>query len=464
MSSPHVAGSAALLLAQNPNLTVAQLKSLLLFNGDVVAALNGKTFTGRRLNIGNSFAALAANDTTAPGAVTNFHINGQTGRSFDLGWIASGDDGASGQASLYQLSFTDAVTGAVVLLQSINPATSGTPQTFTAKVPYGHTNGTITLREFDNVGNEGTPVSLNVQISFIDGNPYASAVGKTVALSTGGTPLALTFDDRYLQNYALPFTFPFYGTNYNAVTISTNGNLYFSTPPLRPNGDADDVPSSVGDLTNFKMISGLWDDLYLGTDQRADADVYVVQPDASRIIFRWQGVPCNAGPTGSCLFGGQPINFEIELRSNGLIQTRFGSGNTNLFPVVGISNGEPDPYVIPFDTSEEVAINLTNAQQVTYIPRAAMNPLDFADFFVSQHYRDFLAREPDPGGEAFWIDQLGPCADGDQNCINTRRINVFERVFFELEYQQTGSYVYRMYRAAFGNSQPFPNPDELESD
>jgi len=27
------------------------------------------------------------------------------------------------------------------------------------------------------------------------------------------------------------------------------------------------------DLTNFKMISGLWDDLYLGTDQRVDADV-----------------------------------------------------------------------------------------------------------------------------------------------------------------------------------------------
>jgi hypothetical protein len=31
--------------------------------------------------------------------------------------------------------------------------------------------------------------------------------------------------------------------------------------------------------------------------------------------------------------------------------------------------------------------------------------------------------------------------------------------FFELEYQQTGSYVFRIYRAAFGNSQPFPNPD-----
>lgn len=467
MAAPHVAGAAALLLAQNPNLTVAQLKSLLLFNGDIVPALNGKTFTGRRLNVGNSMAAiLAPVDTTAPGAVTSFSVTSQTGRSFDLSWIASGDDGAAGQASLYQLSFTDAVTGAVIQLLNVVPAASGVVQTATAKVPYGHTNGTITLREFDNVGNEGTPVTLNAFISFVDGNPYASAVGKAVALSTGGTALGLTFDDRYRTNFALPFAFPFYGQNFSNVTISTNGNLYFSTPPVRSNGDADDVPSSVGDLTTFKMISGMWDDLYLGTDQRADADVYVIQ-DASHIIFRWQGVPCNAGSNGSCQFGGAPINFEIELRSNGIIQTRYGSGNTNLFPVVGISNGEPDAYVIAGNTSEEVAINLTNAQQVTYIPRATMNPGDFTDFFVSQHYRDFLGREPDPGGEGFWIDQIAgnagntpaPCANGDANCLNQRRINVSNAFFFELEYQQTAAYVYRAYRGAFGNSQPFPNPD-----
>ncbi|HXM36096.1 MAG TPA: S8 family peptidase, partial [Pyrinomonadaceae bacterium] len=151
MASPHVAGSAALLLAKNPNLTVAQVKSLLIFNGDVVATQAGKTFTGRRLNVGNSFAALASNDTTPPGAVTNFHES-HTGRSFDLGWTASGGDGAAGQAALYQLSFTDAVTGKVVQLQNVVPAASGTPQTLTVKVPYGHTDGTITLREFDNVG------------------------------------------------------------------------------------------------------------------------------------------------------------------------------------------------------------------------------------------------------------------------------------------------------------------------
>jgi hypothetical protein len=135
-----------------------------------------------------------------------------------------------------------------------------------------------------------------------------------------------------------------------------------------------------------------------------------------------RAIPAQAA-TAPC---GASINFEIELRSNGTIQTRFGSGNTNLFPVVGISNGEPDPYVITDDTSEDSPISLSDAQQVTYIPRATINPIDPVDFFVSQHYRDFLSREPDAGCEAFWIYQIAgnatntpaPCASGDTNCVN----------------------------------------------
>ena len=198
------------------------------------------------------------------------------------------------------------------------------------------------MREFDNVGNEGTPATAFASISFVDGNPYATALGKNVPLSTGGTHLNFNCDDCY-KTSALPFSFPFFGQNFSSVTISSNGNLYFPppAPPTRqPSGDADDVPSAVGALASFRMISGLWDDLYLGTDQRADADVYVVQPDANRVIFRWQGVPCNDNGHG-CTFGG-PVNFEVELRSNGLIQSHYGAGNTNLFPVVGISAGESD--------------------------------------------------------------------------------------------------------------------------
>jgi hypothetical protein len=88
------------------------------------------------------------------------------------------------------------------------------------------------------------------------------------------------------------------------------------------------------------------------------------------------------------------------------------------------------------------------------------NPLDNADaqFFVRQHYYDFLSRVADAGGFAFWTGQITQCGS-DQNCLRAQRLNVSNAFFFELEYQQTAAYIFRLYRAAYGNDQPFPNPD-----
>jgi hypothetical protein len=86
------------------------------------------------------------------------------------------------------------------------------------------------------------------------------------------------------------------------------------------------------------------------------------------------------------------------------------------------------------------------------------NPIDDPQFFVRQHYLDLLDREPDQGGWDYWTNQITQCGD-DALCIHNHRIGVSDAFFFELEYQQTGSYVFRLYRAAYGNKQPFPNPD-----
>lgn len=42
-----------------------------------------------------------------------------------------------------------------------------------------------------------------------------------------GTSASLTVDDRYSAPVPLPFTFPFFGTNYNTLVISTNGYVSF---------------------------------------------------------------------------------------------------------------------------------------------------------------------------------------------------------------------------------------------
>ena len=563
MSAPCVSGAAALLLAANPNLTMQQLKSLLIFNGDPLPALAGKTLTGRRLNVANSLQALAENDTTPPGTVTNFHINTQTGRSLNLGWTASGDDGAVGTASLYKITFTDANTNEVIFLKSVLPAASGVTQAIDVKIPYRHTQGTLTLREFDNVGNEGTPATTSVSVSLLEGDPYLTSLGNPVALSTGGTPLSVNCDD-CSKTQSLPFTFPFFGENFSSITLTSNGGLYFSTPL------ANDSGSSAAAITQFKMIAGLWMDLR--TDRGSGQDIYMVTPDANRVIFRWQAVTFGLG-TPATEF---PVNFEVELRSNGTILTRYGDGNTHLKPVVGISAGEPSAYVISTHTSEQAEISLTNAPEVTFLPRSVgisssvqfaapqfnaiegdhsatltvnrsgdtstqstvdyvtsdgsatqkgdfiygtgrvnfaagetsktisillvddvfqegtesfsvtltnpsntvigarnvaavviqdndlspptSNPLDNSDavFFVRQHYLDFLNREPDSDGLAFWTNQITSCG-ADTQCIEIRRINVSAAFFLSIEFQETGFLVYRIYRVAYGNLTSPPN-------
>jgi uncharacterized repeat protein (TIGR01451 family) len=86
------------------------------------------------------------------------------------------------------------------------------------------------------------------------------------------------------------------------------------------------------------------------------------------------------------------------------------------------------------------------------------NPLDNPTFFVRQHYYDFLSRVPDDEGLAYWSGQITQCGS-DQACVRNKRIDVSNAFFYELEYQQTAAFVYRLYRAAYGNNQPFPNLD-----
>lgn len=89
------------------------------------------------------------------------------------------------------------------------------------------------------------------------------------------------------------------------------------------------------------------------------------------------------------------------------------------------------------------------------------NPVDAAQFFVRQHYYDFLSREPDASGLAFWTNQITSCGS-DAPCIEIKRINVSAAYFLSIEFQETGYLVYRMYKAAYGNLPGAPVPVRFE--
>lgn len=82
------------------------------------------------------------------------------------------------------------------------------------------------------------------------------------------------------------------------------------------------------------------------------------------------------------------------------------------------------------------------------------NPLDTDMFFVRQQYVDFLGREPDAGGLAYWTSEIDKCGL-DAACVNDRRIGVAAAFFIEQEFQQTGSFVYRLYNAGLGRQISF---------
>jgi hypothetical protein len=75
------------------------------------------------------------------------------------------------------------------------------------------------------------------------------------------------------------------------------------------------------------------------------------------------------------------------------------------------------------------------------------NAIDTIEFFVRQHYLDFLNREPDPPGFIGWVNTLRNCAVGDASCD---RVHVSEMFYRSQEFQERGYFVYRFYATAFG--------------
>jgi glucose/arabinose dehydrogenase len=88
------------------------------------------------------------------------------------------------------------------------------------------------------------------------------------------------------------------------------------------------------------------------------------------------------------------------------------------------------------------------------------NPIDRSEFFVRQHYLDFLNREPDTPGLQFWVQGIESCG-ADAGCREVKRIDTSAAFFLSIEFQETGYLVYLLHKAAFGNVPGTPVPVRL---
>lgn len=104
-------------------------------------------------------------------------------------------------------------------------------------------------------------------------------------------------------------------------------------------------------------------------------------------------------------------------------------------------------------TGAGVGLGTPNTAELTILDNdtgaPVTNLIDDSTFFVRQHYLDFLNREPDAPGLAFWVNQIESCG-ADAACREIRRINVSAAFFLSIEFQKTGLAAYLTHRAAFG--------------
>jgi hypothetical protein len=129
--------------------------------------------------------------------------------------------------------------------------------------------------------------------------------------------------------------------------------------------------------------------------------------------------------------------FPVLINEDSLVEL---GGSENFF--LSLSN--------PQGTS--VALGLQSLSVVTIVDNAsepATNTIDDSTNFVRQQYHDFLNREPDPSGLAFWVNNIESCGANAQ-CREVKRIDTSAAFFLSIEFQHTGFLAYRAYAAAFG--------------
>ncbi|MEL6616073.1 MAG: zinc-dependent metalloprotease family protein, partial [Bacteroidota bacterium] len=152
-----------------------------------------------------------------------------------------------------------------------------------------------------------------------------SSSGTLVSWTAASTYAA---DDEGYADIALPFAFPFYGSDRTSVRVFTNGFLTFTslTGDTFTNGT---IPASA---TPNALIAPFWDDLDVG----AGGTVHTGTLPDGRFVVQFTGVPRYNTSQGT--------TFQVILDASGAIEFQYGTMNGNLTSAtVGIeSDGGSD--------------------------------------------------------------------------------------------------------------------------
>jgi hypothetical protein len=226
-------------------------------------------------------------------------------------------------------------------------------------------------------------------------------------------------------------------------------------------GDADFNPSSgaLGGGQSVGSLFGFSQGLYSAAERAGSVSVTVRRAgdtsQAASVDYATDDGSVNAVAVPCSATTGLALERCDYTRAAGTL--RFSPGESERSFVVLVND---DSYNEGMETTRLRLSNPSTGSALGQQPSAALeitddtqesttNPIENARDFIVQHYHDFLNREPDDRGLEFWKDQLANCGSADTEVC---RVNVSAAFFLSIELQQTGYFVERMYKAAFGDA------------
>ena len=186
------------------------------------------------------------------------------------------------------------------------------------------------------------------------------------------------------------------------------------------------------------------------------ASSYNVNEDCTTVTITVNRIGDTSGAASVDYNTADVIASERRDYTTALGKLRFAPGETAKSFVVLINE---DSYV---EGPESFNVNLSNPSgvglgaavatvQINDDPaEPAANSIDDPATFVGEHYHDFLNRQADTSGLAFWTNEITSCGT-DPACIQLKRVNVSAAYFLSIEFQQTGYLVERLYKTAYGS-------------
>ncbi len=398
------------------------LKATVKESGTAISGVS-VTFTAPASGASGSFASSSTVTTDGSGVATapSFTANGTAGTYNVTATLV-------GTTLTATFTLTNTAATATAVSSSLNPSLLGQSVTFTATVtsPGGTPTGTVQFK--DGVNNLGTAVTLNgsgqatfTTSSLTAGTHTISAVYTPNVAAFGGSTGTLSPDQSVTNRPLIKFSQP----NYN---VNENGK--FITITVTRSGD---------------------------TAPAVNVDYATPDDSAATSIL-----PCST-PGGVAI---PRCDFTTALGT-----LRFASGDTSKTFTVLISE---DAFLEGNETFPLTLSNLTGGAgfaqpsdanaTVTIFEDETLDSItpDDTEDFVRQHYHDFLNREPDPAGLAFWMDNINKCQDLTRRppnlslnqCLEIYRVDTSAAFFFSIEFQNTGYFVERTYKAAFGDINP----------